>query len=169
MMNLIDLHDGATQLASWRATGYGQNGNFTLKSAIPYAGTKSMLFQLTCHGETVQAIHVSHLMFTGLTYFTEDNLPENVDYLTLEYKGENYYLIRPDVHTEVKVLCSCSDFIFSFAMADYRNKCLFGSMPKKYKRKAGSNRKPRNPNGYIGECKHIFQAQSLLHNKGYLA
>ena len=166
-MNLVELMDETKKLASWRGEGYGQNNNWTIKSAIAFAGTKTFLCQGTCFGETVKASHVVAIQWSIVQYFEEDALPENGDVLTLNYKGEDYHLIRPTLHTECTVRCSCADFEYRLAPWNFKHKALFGSRPKKYVKK--TNRPPVNPGQYPGICKHIFQFQSLLHEKGYLA
>jgi hypothetical protein len=166
-MNLVELMDNTKKLASWRGEGYGQNAQWTIKSAIPFAGTKTFLAQGQCFGESVKAIHIVAIQWSKITYFEEDALPENVDFLTLKYKDENYYLIRPTLESECTCRCSCADFEYRLAPWNFKNKALFGSPPKKYVKK--TNRPPVNPGMYPGICKHIFQFQSLLHDKGYLA
>lgn len=164
-MNLIELHDNAKKVSNWRGIGYSQNENWVLKSVIPYKGTKTLLFQATCHGETVDGIHVVNLQFNNIKYF--DTPPENGDIKEIEYKGEKYYFVRPTLENDVLARCSCPDFYYTFAYWNWKNKCIFGGMPKPYKRKT-KNRKPRNPEHLPGICKHIYQLQSYLRTHDYL-
>lgn len=168
-MNLIELYDSAKQVSVSRSN-YGQNGNWELKGVVPFVGTKTLLFQLQCFGETVEAEHVVHIQFNNIKYFNEEDLTEPPDGKTvkeIEYKGESYYLIPPTLKTNCTVRCSCPDYYFTFSYWNYKTKNQFGGPPKKYVRKT-KTRPPRNPNHHPGICKHIFQAQAYLHTHGYL-
>jgi hypothetical protein len=163
-MNLISLYDNAKRVSKSR-TNYGQNSNWNLKNVIPFEGTGTLLFQAECHGETVEAVHIVNMQFSGLKILSE--LPENADYKEIEYKGEIYYIERPTLHTEVTVRCSCPDFYFTFMWYNFKNKTLFGRMGKRYVRKT-TTRPERNPLHIPGICKHLFQLQSYLRVHDYL-
>ena len=62
-------------------------------------------------------------------------------------------------------VANCKDFIFTWAWYNYYNAhCLYGPPPKPYKKK--TNRKPRNPHGMPGICKHVYNAWAYLRNSG---
>ena len=165
-MNLVELLESTKRLAGWRGAGYGQNPDWKLTNALPFAGTKSLLFQLQCYGETEKSEHIVNLQFSGLEY---SETPTDKDHFQkITYKDEDYYMTKPTVTTPVTVRCSCSDFTYRWAYPDWLKKCLFGSKPKKYIRKIGSTRPPVNPENIPGYCKHVFQAQSYLRVHGYM-
>lgn len=164
-MNLVELLENAKKVADWRGTGYGQNQQWNLTNVVPYMGTNSILFQGTCYGETETVQHVVNFMFTKLRIL-EDPI-ENAEMLKLTYKDVDYYCEFPTVNSEVKVRCSCSDFQYRSAYWCWKDKCLFGSKPKAYKRKT-KNRKPVNPLKLPFICKHQHQFQSYLRTEKYM-
>ena len=157
-MTLLELWNSTKTFKAWRGTGYGQNQNWQLVNMVPFSGTKTLLLQLKCFGETEDSEHIVNMQFEGLKYV--DEVPKNAEYKTFEYKGEQYHFEHPTIDTEVKVRCSCSDYTYRFSYANWKAKCQFGSKPKAYKKK--TNRKPLNPDLIPGMCKHISQAQSYL-------
>jgi len=164
-MNLITLHDNAEKLAKWRKFGYGQNGTWRLTQVIPYKGTKTLLCQAVCNGETVEAEHVSNIQFLNIKFFDEP--PSDGEYGTVEYKEEKYYYVKPTLENDVKIRCSCPDFTYRSAYWAWKAKVIFGGMPKPYKRKTKGKRKPVNPLRIPFSCKHIHQMQALVRTEGY--
>jgi hypothetical protein len=162
-MNLIELYD-STKSLSMRRADYGQNSDWNLKAVIPFQGTKTLLFQAQCFGETVHGEHIVNIQFSGLKYVDE---PKDADVKEIEYKDEKYYVQRPTLHTNCTVRCSCPDFYFTWSYWNFKNKALFGNLPKKYVRKT-TTRPERNPKHVPGICKHIFQLQSYLRVHDYL-
>lgn len=161
-MTLVELYNKTKEYKAWRGLGYGQNQQWTLKNVVPFKGTKTLLIQAQCFGQTVNGIHTVNFQFENLKYV--DEIPENAEYKTYTYKDEDYYFEYPDISTtKVRVRCSCPDFYWRFALADNKANCLFGSKPKAYKKK--TNRKPLNPDMIPGICKHIVQLQSFLKTK----
>ena len=158
-MNLVELLENAKKVAEWRGTSYNQNRSWDLTNAIPYMGTKSILYSATCFGESEKVIHPVHIQFTGLRVL--DELPENADYLKLTYKDVDYFCEWPTTETQVKVRCGCSDYYYRSSYWCWKEKCLFGSKPKAYKRKT-KNRKPVNPKKLPFICRHLFAFQSYL-------
>ena len=161
-MNLIELYDNTKKLAAWRAS-YAQNQQWNLKNVIPFAGTHTLLFQATCFGETEHSEHVVNIQFSGVEYSEE----KHPDFKEIEYKEEKYWFKRPTLKSECTVRCSCSDFQFRWAWSNKKHKALFGSVPKKYKRKT-TTRPPVNPDHIPGICKHVFQLQAYLKHHDYM-
>ena len=164
-LSLVELFDSTKKLAAWRGTGYGQNQNWVLKNMVPYIGTKSLLFQAECMGETVAATHITNIMFSGVRYLEDD--VENAEYKTLDFKGDTVRYAYPDLHTKCTTKCSCPDFKFRWEYADKKVKALFGNLSKKYIRKT-KTRPPVNPEQIPGMCKHVWQLQSFLRVEGYI-
>jgi hypothetical protein len=164
-MNLITLCDSTKKLASWRATGYGQNQGWVLENYVPYIGTKSLLFQAHCMGETVDATHIVNIMFHDVRYLEED--VENAEFKTIDYKGDTVRYQYPDLKTKCTVRCSCQDFYFRWEYADKLAGALFGRLSKKYVRKT-KTRPPVNPDHLPGICKHVYGLQSYLRVEGYI-
>lgn len=165
-MNLIELFESTKKLADWRGEGYGQNSSWNLKQVIPFVGTKTLLFQAECFGETVKGIHVVNFQFKNINFYEKENLPKDKDIKEIEYKGDKYYFEKPSLTTECTYRCSCPDANYTWGWADFKAKVWFGNPPRKYVKK--TNRKPKNPDLIPGFCKHGFQLQSYLHVEGYL-
>ena len=163
-MTLLELWQSTKKYKEWRGVGYGQNQSWKLMNIIPFRGTKTLLVQMQCFGETEKSEHIINLQFQGLKFVEE--IPKNAEYETLDYKDQEYYFEHPTIDTEVKVRCSCSDYTYRFSYANWKAKCQFGSKPKAYKKK--TNRKPLNPDLIPGLCKHISQAQSYLKQEGIM-
>lgn len=164
-MNLVELMDNAKKVADWRGTGYSQNQSWNLTNAIPYMGTKSILYQAKCFGQTEAVEHVVNFQFLGLRIY--DKPIENTDMMKLTYKDIDYYCEWPTVHTEVKVRCSCSDWYHRSSYWCWKEKCIFGGKPKAYKRKT-KNHKPVNPLKLPFICKHQWQLQAYLRTENYM-
>ena len=168
-MNLLQLADNSKELATWREFGYGQNQQFKLNNVIPFQGVKTLLVQSTCYGETVSAEHVQNLNFLRVKYLNElpkDGSPENVK--TKEYGGSDYYFIKPTLSTDVLMRCSCPDWVYRSSYFAWKEKCIFGSKPKAYKRKTTGKRKPMNPIEKPFLCKHLTQLVQFLQAEGWI-
>ena len=63
----------------------------------------------------------------------------------------------------VNLKCSCPDFRFTWEKELYDHKGLIGAY-RKYRRVPGSTRPPRNPEHYIGLCKHVMSLLTALHD-----
>jgi hypothetical protein len=164
-MNLVELHDSTKRLAHWRGEGYGMNRNWIVKNVVPYVGTKSLLFTAECYGESVDATHICHMMFTGVRYLEED--VENAEYKTIEYHGVEERYVYPDLKTNIVLSCTCPDYRYRWEYANKKAGALFGRLSKKYIRKT-KTRKPVNPDLIPGICRHLFQMQSYLRVEGYI-
>lgn len=78
------------------------------------------------------------------------------------------YHNRPSISTNpVFLKCSCPDFRFVWEKPLYDNKGLIGRW-RKYTKVPGSTRAPRNPENYIGYCKHVNSLLFRLRNSGII-
>jgi hypothetical protein len=161
-MNLIQLYDSTKKFAGWRQS-YGQNSDWNLIAIVPFVGTKTLLFQAKCFGETVHGEHMVNIQFSGVNYSEEPNS----SYKEIEYKGEKYWYERPTLKSEVTVRCSCPDMTYRFAFANIKARCWFGGRPKKYIKK--TKRPPINPDNIAGMCKHLVGLQGYLHFHDYIS
>jgi hypothetical protein len=67
---------------------------------------------------------------------------------------------------DVKVKCSCMDFYYRFAQADYQNDGLDGEPPPPYVKK--TDRPSVNPTNAPGMCKHLHKLEEQLETVGLL-
>lgn len=165
-MNIQQLIKNTKDLAGWRVEGYGQNANFTLTNILPMVGTKMLLFQSKCRGETVEAEHVQNLQYNQIKYHEE--VPEEFENIkTVEFRKEQYHYEKPDETNNVQIRCSCADFTYRSAYYAWKEKCLFGTKPKLYKRKT-KTRPPANKLKIPILCKHLVQLTNYLQNEDYI-
>lgn len=127
---------------------------------------KSVLFQFTNQGLTVQALHQINLMFSGVRVETE---PQPLDdFIKIVWRGAEYWVEKPNMlTTPIVIRCSCPDFYFTFAYWDWAARAIFGPKPKPYKRKTAT-RPSRNPGHHPGGCKHINNTLALMQTQGWM-
>lgn len=93
---------------------------------------------------------------------------QDVYCLTAEYLGNFVVDTSDNENSNIfsgVVEVNCADFFFTFAWYNYHNgHCLYGPAPRAYQRR--TNRPPRNPQGLVGICKHIYNAWEILRNSG---
>lgn len=104
-------------------------------------------------------IHNVHLVNkTGMHYTCEVKSDRD----SSKYKTEvnfknNLTSLRQSVSEDIEqidcaVNCTCMDFLYTFANANYVHKCLEGPKPPEYQKK--TDRVSKNPQQYPGICKH---------------
>ena len=164
-----ELYNSTIQFKPWRRN-YTHSPKMGLTGVIPFKGTNSVLFQGFAYGLTQKSIHKQNILFSGVTILTE--LPNNdksllMDYFELKYRNQVYYIekIDPKKHY-VANRCSCADYFFTFAWYNHKKGCLYGSQPRPYHRKT-TTIPPRNPQEFVGICKHLWNFYSFLRASGY--
>lgn len=127
---------------------------------IPYVGTKSVLFTGEITGSSGRGYKMV-MMFSDIKFHDKGRV-------TVEYKGDTYKFdqIKADKNP-VKVRCSGSDFVFTFAYYNRKYSALYGPRPKTYTRKT-KDRPPRNPHETPGICKHLYYFLGQLVSNGYV-
>lgn len=75
---------------------------------------------------------------------------------------------QPTVRTRVKVSCTCSDFLYTFAYANKKHGALSGKPPPLKEVKGTGQRAPRNPSMQPGCCKHIRGLAKKAIRKGLI-
>jgi hypothetical protein len=79
------------------------------------------------------------------------------------YIGEEPYWVKPITDdSDIRVHCSCTDYYFSFWMWNKKGNSHYGEDMKPYTPVGGSNRPPKNPNHYMGMCKHLLRVLTEL-------
>lgn len=127
----------------------------------PMVGMKSIMFQTMMMGGTSEYSLV--VVFNDVQW-AMDNRP---GYRLLNYKGENYYYLPPDLNNNpIKIKCSCPDFRYTFSYQDEKAKSMVGQTPI-YHRKT-TTRPPRNPDDVTGVCKHLWSFITALKHSGYV-
>ncbi len=163
--------------ARWRGKvrNYSNSASRRHDRTIPFAGTKSVLFQFSHSGLTEDnKIHRIHLQFFGLRVLTEDQINTTAlkamvrgrNFFKSEWKGKTYFVEKPSVVTPVRVRCSCSDSFFRWNFANFQEKALFGSKPRKYISKAKKPGPPVNPGLEAGICKHMVNSLLSIESDG---
>lgn len=165
------LVKGATRLnPKTRGFNYPITERFELLGVVPFVGTKSCLVKLQAWGRTQNALHQVTLLFHDCDIILGE--PEEKislwDYFKVEYKNEVYYVKKFNkMRNPLTHRCTCADFFYSAAWYNYyRGHCLYGPAPRPYKRKT-TWAKPRNPQGIIICCKHIYNAWEYLRREGF--
>jgi hypothetical protein len=155
----------------WRRN-YSQNYRMNIAAIIPYVGTKSVLFQGSCNGLTQRAIHRTNMLFSGVDIIkrdpnsTEEDKPDLNKYIEVTYKGDLYYIEKPNPRVHLlSVRCTCADFFWRFAWADHIRGCLYGPAPRPYRRPRV--KPPVNPRNIPALCKHVYNMYSFLRASGY--
>lgn len=116
----------------------------TQKSYEKY-GDSQLLVQATCDGETDQ--YSPSILFEGVQ-FTDPSDPNAIRLGDLHIQP-----ISEDLN--VKVLCTCPDFRWTFAWYNANDNALIGNPPPPYN--STGQRPPRNPSGTPGLCKHLIR------------
>ena len=151
-----------------RGVNYPATPKFERILILPYVGTKSCLVKLQAYGVTqANNLHQVTLLFNDCEILTGEQDVSLWDYFKIDYKNEVYYVKKFDrLRNPLTSRCTCKDSFFSFVWYQYyKGHCLYGPPPKLYRRKT-TTRPPRNPNGYIGICKHVYNAWDYLKREG---
>ena len=165
---LRDLYLSSTRLSPTRKNP-PESPSRRLEKVIPFAGVKTVLFQLAMRGVTQnQVTHRVNILFTGIDVKTE---PTN-GHLEIKDNTGTYYFAKPTANGSIaRVRCTCHDFYFTCGIWDFNTGALFGDKPRPYKRKTPPPPKGwpyRNPDKIPGTCKHIFNAIKFLQSSGYV-
>jgi hypothetical protein len=141
-----------------------------LDKIIPFAGTNSVLFQLTLKGVTelnssgYPVNHKVNLFFYGV----DIKRVEVKGYIKVTDNTGDYWFNPPNANnTNVKVRCTCKDHYFTFGIWNFNQGAIFGNKPRPYKRLTPPppNGYPyRNVNQYCGIDKHITNSVKYLQN-----
>jgi hypothetical protein len=141
-----------------------------LDRIIPFAGTNSVLYQLTLKGVTelndngYPVNHKVNLFFYGL----DVQRSETKGYLKVSDNTGDYWFEVPTANnSNVKVRCTCKDHYFTFGIWNFNQGAIFGNKPKPYTRKTPNpplGRGFRNINQFCGICKHGTNSTKYLQN-----
>lgn len=148
----------------WEISKFTSGVNKDSNVIVPYKGTSTLLISLRAWGVTQSSMHSVTLMFHEVEILTEN--PMNPNYFQIQYKGQMYWIKKLDKYRNpLTHRCTCKDSFFTWAWYLHRAGCLYGPAPRPYIRKT-TWAKPRNPQGVIGCCKHVYHAWKLLHDSG---
>ena len=119
----------------------------------PAKGVKTVTYKANVKGDL--DIYQTMIKFFGVDFVDADGT--GVD--KAKFRKDTYYFKKPGRRiNEVQLKCSCSDFRFMFEKQLYDEKGLIGRW-RKYKRKTPPppiGRPFKNPDDYMGYCKHIW-------------
>lgn len=104
--------------AKWRGKvpEYAPSMNLDHERTIPFAGTKTVLFQFNHDGLTESgALHRVQMQFQGLQVVRErgmskedkDRYKADPAFFRQRWKGEAFFVEKPNIQTAVKVRCTC--------------------------------------------------------------
>lgn len=165
MMTFKELYDSTVKFKSWRRFYPDVNGR--LVDIIPNVSAGLITFRFRV--KSVSRINEGYnvwIQFYHIKYSDHPLSSNSVKIIDKETKEPLYFekisLVDSSKKNYVRVRCGCKDFRFRFSWEDKDNKCLYGGRPKKYVKKAGSNRQPVNPMHYPGMCKHIYECARAL-------
>lgn len=163
------LAKNATRLKpKTRGANYPYVPKFELLGVVPFKGTNSCLVKLQAWGVTQNSLHQVTLLFNDCEILTGEHEELSLwDYFKLEYKGETYYVKKfHALRNPLTARCTCKDFYFTWSYWDLKAGCLYGPIPKPYKRKT-TWMPERNPLHIPGCCKHIYRAWDYLKRQGF--
>ena len=160
----------------WRGASrnYASSASRKHDRTIPFAGTKSVLFQFSHGGLTEStAIHRIHLQFFGLRVLTEAQvnttalkaMVKGKGFFMEKWKGETFFVEKPSVVSPVRVRCTCSDSFFRWNWWNFEEKAAFGRKPRKYQRKT-KTAPSVNPGHEAGVCKHMINSLLAIESDG---
>lgn len=163
--------------AKWRGASpnYVNSASRRHDRTIPFAGTKSVLFQFSHGGLTESNVtHRIHLQFFGLRVLREDQInttalkamTKGKNFFISKWKGETFFVEKPSVVTPVRVRCTCSDAFFRLNWYNHEHKAIFGVKPRKYISKAKKPGPPVNPTHQAGVCKHMINSLLAIESDG---
>lgn len=165
-MTLKQLWNSAIRLAQWRRN-YSNSKKRILNGITPFVGTKTVLFSFSHWGLTEQSVHLTSILFQNCDIRTEQ--PDDLqNFIKIVYKNVEYWIRKIDMERQpATTRCSCSDYYFVWAFANYKKGLLFGPKPRPYIRKT-THRPQRNPNHNIpGACKHVINSMLLMKTSGW--
>ncbi len=131
-----------------------------LDKVIPFAGTNSVLFQLTLKGVTelnssgFPVNHKVNILFYGLRV---ERFEVKGFIKVTDNTGDYWFEVPSANSTNVRYRCTCKDHYFTWGIWNFNQGAIFGNKPRPYKRLTPPppNGYPyRNPNKYCGICKH---------------
>jgi hypothetical protein len=129
----------------------------------PYEGVRSIVFSAKVWSKDGKSRYNVHIQFMGVEF--SDKL-EGSDWSYTKYKGKTYYFRKPGLFTNAcRVRCNCMDFVHRFAWPNRKRGCLYGGVPKSYRRKTPpppNGRPSANPSNTIGMCYHIYNVAKDL-------
>lgn len=142
------------------------SGDITLKNIVPYVGMKSVLFQFLHRGVSLPQMYQVDVFLSPVEFVQQD--PSDIGaYMKIQYKDLKTWLKKIDLNTtSVRLRCACPDEYFVWSYYRWQNACLFGSKPRTYIRKTLTY-PSRNPNHYVGACKHSLRSISYLVHAGW--
>lgn len=148
----------------WEIQGFTSGMNKGQKVIVPYVGTKSVLISLKAWGVTQASLHNVTLLFSDVDILTEN--PNNMNYFQIEYDNIMYWIKKLDRNRNpLTARCTCKDEFFTWAYYRKAAGCLYGPAPRPYQRKT-TWMPPRNPNGIVGICKHVYHSWQVLKDSG---
>lgn len=160
MMTFKQLYDSTVKFRHWRSDYPNVDGE--LVSITPNTSAKLITFRFRVKSvSNANEGYNTWLQFYNIEYSDHPLSSTSIKIIEKE-TGKPLYFERislTDTRKKnfVRVRCGCQDFRFRFSWEDRANKCLYGGVPKSYKRKPGSTRPEVNPKHIPGICKHIFQ------------
>lgn len=160
MLTFKELYDFTRKFKSWRANYPDVDGK--LVDIIPNRTANLITFRYRV--KSVSRINEGYNVWIQFynVEFSDRPITSNSVKIIEKDTGKPLYFERISITDKSKqnycrVRCGCKDFRFRFAWEDRANQCLYGGVPKSYKRKPGSTRPPVNPEHIPGFCKHIWQ------------
>jgi hypothetical protein len=127
-------------------------------------GIKAVMYKGTVQGEDLE--YPVYIQFKGVE-FTEEEKPGSIPFEATDRTGGSkmaFYTVPELNKNPVSLKCQCFDFRFMWEKPLYDKKSLIGQF-RRYVRKT-TTYPPKNPEGILGACKHIFSFLSALQESG---
>lgn len=179
------LLNSTKEFAGWRGPGYANAAGLTYVRAIPFRQMKTLVFEWSVKPSPLKrnkdgslpknaykpSDYTVYVEFRNVLYADE---PQKADdsWDTIAYNGITFYYEKPRIdRNPVNVDCSCPDYEFRFAEANYKAGCKYGGRYKKYSRKTPAPPQGRpfaNPNKTPGMCKHVYACITRMLTEGWI-
>ena len=152
-------------LAKWRQN-YPNVERIVGVKVTPYFGAKSLLFSAEVMSRDRKRHYKVYVQFFDIDF---SDTPKSGDYAMAIYKQKKFYFKKPSLFkNKCRIRCGCEDFRHRFAWENRKYQCLYGTVPKGYKRKTPPPPKGRpyvNPKHTPGMCYHIYDVVKALESK----
>jgi hypothetical protein len=99
-------------------------------------------------------------------FYEDSDSNQVVTFTAVDNSEYHVHKIANDVN-DVKVKCTCMDFYYRFAYANYQKDGLEGNPPPPYVKK--TDRPPVNPTNAPGLCKHLIKLDDQLKTIGIIS
>lgn len=138
-----------------------QRDQFKVRPFSATALEGSLLFEIPVYSFSRSITFDTKILFTPVTYITEDQYTRNHNTARVKINGVWYYYVTPTLYSTVQVSCTCENYKYTWAYYNAGVGSHYGELPHIDPPKGV--RPPRNPQHLPGMCKHLYNAFNGLY------